>query len=119
MPKMPPAILPGAIGGNRSAQPHCLGTLVGQGAGATDNRTPPVACSTRWRGRRNAVSLLGYLAQSRRDREHISDTLSYCARRQISMSFRARRQFLASSNATESDLSIILPVTCLPRWVGG
>ena len=52
-------------------------TLVGPVAGATDNRTPPIACSTRWWGRWNAASLLGCLAQSRRHGEYISDTLSY------------------------------------------
>jgi hypothetical protein len=43
MPNMLPAIPPGAIGRNRNAQPHCLGTLVMQVAGATYDRTPPEA----------------------------------------------------------------------------
>jgi hypothetical protein len=89
---MPPAILPGAIGGNRNAQPHCPGTLVGQVAGATDNRTPPVACPTKWRVAGMRPRFLENRTQTHRHGEHILNLLSYCAKRQASMSLRARRR---------------------------
>ena len=105
-----PAIRLGDIGGPKDANSHSMANPVGQVAGATDTRTPPVACPNRMGGVAKAASPSGYHTTVPL-REHYLAAPST----QASTPFCACSRFSASSNTTDCGPSITSSETSSPR----
>ncbi len=73
-----PAIWLGAIGGPKNADSHSLAHPVGQVAGATNDRTPPVACSPEPGGARALPALrLTHFGTTAREPNHAAPTCTH------------------------------------------